>query len=77
MTRGTGETGVPILPVFLVLLVFPVFLLGRPAPAVDEKMQRSERILGAQENHLRSLLFVNEKVVYLSTTKHARREMCE
>ena len=31
-------------------------------------MQISERILGAQENHLRSLLFVNEKVVYRSAT---------
>ena len=34
----------------------------------SEKTQRGERILGAQENHLRSLLIVNEEVVYRSAT---------
>ena len=37
----------------------------------SEKTQRGERILGAQENHLRSLLIVNEEVVYRSATPKA------
>ena len=43
----------------------------RVAPKKVKKTHRSERILGAQENHLRSLLIVNEEVVYRSATPKA------
>ena len=49
-------------------LALGILVQKAPVICVFEKMQRSERILGAQENLPRSLLDANEGEIYRSAT---------
>ena len=55
-----------VLPAFLVPLVLLVLLVFLAAP--PQRAQIARRVVGAQENSLRSLLSVNEEGVYRSAT---------
>ncbi|MBQ8272544.1 MAG: hypothetical protein IJZ09_06035, partial [Tidjanibacter sp.] len=59
---------IPVIPVILVTLVTLAKKERAPQFTLLQRTQIVRRVVGAQENHLRSLLIVNEEVVYRSAT---------